>query len=314
MAAEYTEFSLEDIPPPLFEKMYAARLSSYWFRVEVAIGHAGGRLWLRNRRKAFSDTTIVSYAISRDIQYDRKPEFLSDGTDEVCVFLPDSGSYEGRIGRRHLRFDSRSCLLFRSSTAGSLHMHGPASGLVVRLPYALLRERLRWIEDCCASCDAASERFSYIARTFCSSLLSIDLHDAERPLQATLIDLLTLMLERGAKAYAGDVIPWSFRHLSWSGLQSFLAENFRRQGLSAADAAQALGISERYVYKLMRAHNRTFNSYLLELRLSEARRLIRENPRRVSFGEVAYVCGFKSQSHFSTCYKRTFGLPPRDDA
>ncbi|QND24220.1 helix-turn-helix transcriptional regulator (plasmid) [Rhizobium leguminosarum bv. viciae] len=63
-------------------------------------------------------------------------------------------------------------------------------------------------------------------------------------------------------------------------------------------------------------HGTTFGRELMGLRLREADRLLRapygKNSLPLPISEVAYICGFSSQSHFSARYKEHFGFTPNE--
>lgn len=54
-----------------------------------------------------------------------------------------------------------------------------------------------------------------------------------------------------------------------------------------------------------------FSRYLAELRLSTARRLLRDN-KELSVADVARVCGFQDPNYFSRIFKLRSGCPPQE--
>ncbi len=55
----------------------------------------------------------------------------------------------------------------------------------------------------------------------------------------------------------------------------------------------------------------TPDNYLKRLRLVSARVKLRETEMTIT--EVAYLCGFANSNHFTTLYKKVFGLTPSAD-
>jgi AraC-like DNA-binding protein len=49
--------------------------------------------------------------------------------------------------------------------------------------------------------------------------------------------------------------------------------------------------------------------FIRNLRLEQAARLIRE--KKINVTQVAYAVGFNNQTHFSTVFKRHFGMTPK---
>ncbi|AXS42200.1 GlxA family transcriptional regulator [Breoghania sp. L-A4] len=76
--------------------------------------------------------------------------------------------------------------------------------------------------------------------------------------------------------------------------------------------ANRLGQSRRNIERLFRTYmNCSPGKYYLGLRLTRARQLLHQTSMTVQ--QVAVCCGFVSSTHFSTCYRDHFGVPPRSD-
>lgn len=56
----------------------------------------------------------------------------------------------------------------------------------------------------------------------------------------------------------------------------------------------------------------SFTTYVLEQRLLLAERQLRSLDRRATITEIAYATGFSDLSYFSRCFRRRFGVAPRD--
>ena len=54
------------------------------------------------------------------------------------------------------------------------------------------------------------------------------------------------------------------------------------------------------------------SEFLRNIRLNEAARLIRE--RKINITQVSYMVGFANNSHFSTAFKKYFGMSPSEYA
>lgn len=90
--------------------------------------------------------------------------------------------------------------------------------------------------------------------------------------------------------------------------QRFISENFQTP-LTTESIAQACGVSNSYLHKLFKTLlNTTPGAYLLSCRISAARDLLANTS--LPMGEVAFRCGFNSQSYFSDCFKRNVGQSP----
>ena len=78
---------------------------------------------------------------------------------------------------------------------------------------------------------------------------------------------------------------------------------------SLDDLALLTGVSVRQLDLLFAAHmNATVADHYLPLRLDQAVKLLHQTAMSVT--EVAIACGFKSASHFSRQFKKSFSQPP----
>jgi signal transduction histidine kinase/DNA-binding response OmpR family regulator/sugar lactone lactonase YvrE len=75
--------------------------------------------------------------------------------------------------------------------------------------------------------------------------------------------------------------------------------------------AHAVGLGRSQLYKRMKElTGLSVADFIRNIRLEQAARLIQEN--KVNISQVAYTVGFSSPAHFSTLFKRYFGVPPSE--
>jgi len=83
--------------------------------------------------------------------------------------------------------------------------------------------------------------------------------------------------------------------------------------LSPAEIAADVGVSERYLQKLMETAGASFSHFLRERRLLRAQADL-TNPLAAhrSISEIAYAYGFSDSAHFSRAFRQRFGQTPRE--
>lgn len=92
-------------------------------------------------------------------------------------------------------------------------------------------------------------------------------------------------------------------------VRAWIEANAHEESLSIDDLAAALYMSRRSLERsLQAATGKSPAEYIRTVRLSRARRLLRESAGSVS--EVAYAVGFNSLAAFSRAYRAAFGEPP----
>lgn len=75
------------------------------------------------------------------------------------------------------------------------------------------------------------------------------------------------------------------------------------------DVARELGYHPYYLNEVLKKQEGiTIHSYLQRQRLIRAKELI--TTTQLPFSEIALICGFGSQSHFSAAFKKTYGMTP----
>lgn len=72
---------------------------------------------------------------------------------------------------------------------------------------------------------------------------------------------------------------------------------------------EEVGISRSQLHRKMKELTGiSTNEFIRNLRMEEASRLLRQGD--VNITQVAYAVGFNSQTHFSTVFKKYFGMSP----
>jgi AraC-like DNA-binding protein len=83
--------------------------------------------------------------------------------------------------------------------------------------------------------------------------------------------------------------------------------------LAAPAVAARLGITPRYLRKLLEETGKSFSEHLLDKRLERAAALLREPDQRdARIAGIAYACGFGDLSYFNRAFRRRYGLTPSD--
>jgi len=92
-----------------------------------------------------------------------------------------------------------------------------------------------------------------------------------------------------------------------------ISQNYANQDFDQKMAAQRVGISTRYLCKILSHQDISFSDLLWESRLRQAQDWLKDpQMARYSISEVALLSGFKSSSHFSRFFKTKIGSSPKD--
>ena len=94
-------------------------------------------------------------------------------------------------------------------------------------------------------------------------------------------------------------------------VMNVINENMMDEELSVEMIAKQVGISRVHLHRKMKElTNQTPHSFIRNIRLKQAAKLLRESRKSVT--EVMYACGFSNPASFSTMFKNLYGCSPRD--
>ncbi len=141
--------------------------------------------------------------------------------------------------------------------------------------------------------------------------LAMHQHDGGISSEQTLrerIEALLLAIEMESERAANLEEP---RHRFRGPLQDYLAEHFADPDMSLKALAVRFKLSEVYLSRLFRElFSKNFHTYVLELRMGRALRLLRETDYTVD--RVASDAGYASSHAFRRAFKRHFGVSPSE--
>lgn len=134
---------------------------------------------------------------------------------------------------------------------------------------------------------------------------------AGRRLAATVVDLITLMLDelhRGARPG-----PPPSHAVALERLKQYALAHLHDPGLSPSRMAEDNHMSVRYVHRLFEAEGVTAAAWVRAQRLERCRRdLLRPASRDTAVAAVGRRWGFANSSHFTRSFRKEFGVTPGD--
>jgi len=93
----------------------------------------------------------------------------------------------------------------------------------------------------------------------------------------------------------------------------YVAAHLGDPDFSLAKLAELTHCSKRYLHMIFRPEGVSISDYILKSRLQRCRtELLNPASAHRSITDIAYSWGFNNSNHFSRCFKREFGLAPRE--
>lgn len=108
-------------------------------------------------------------------------------------------------------------------------------------------------------------------------------------------------------------LPVNSRDALRERVKFYISAHISDPDLSIGKLAGLARCSKRYLHMIFRPENLSISDYILRTRLERCRAdLLDPRLARRSVTEIAYTWGFNSSNHFSRCFKREFGVSPRE--
>lgn len=237
---------------------------------------------------------------------------IDQSEDFVFLFPTRKGLQFEQRGRSGLAMPG-AVFLLNSAEDYVVDVPDGSENITIKIDRELLIDRVKGIDGLCATMNIGNSKLVPVVATLGTQLLSLPHGEHADRLQQSVIDLICLMLDLRESPKDGSIVRQRLASSLFSRIDQFLQHNLEDHELSPDQAAREHKISVRYLHKIFHYHGTSFGQRLLELRLQRARQLIVRHggASHINLGQVAYECGFTSQSYFSTCYRRRFGLTPR---
>jgi AraC-like DNA-binding protein len=240
----------------------------------------------------------------------RTRKHLADGRDLISINISGGGRFKVEGVRGLDRYERGGAVVLESRRESTLYSLDDTTAWTICLDRAPLEPLLADISDPIQRCLPGDNPGIRLLEGYLGSLLSLErdydltlatLHIRDLALYALGVrgETHALVRERGVRAGRQSVV-----------LNAIVTRASERH-LDPASVAAQLGMSPRYLHRLLEPTGRSFAQHLLQSRLDRAAAMLR-NPdcARFKIGEVAVQAGFSDISHFNRSFRRTFGDTP----
>lgn len=288
-----------------WREQYARRVLNIDFEPSPdAPFHASFELILENPR-------LVRAAFSPGLNY-RDKALVSDGDDHFWLMIGQSRAIDVAHCNRDLRLCRSGATLIRVGETGSFRSSESFGFIGLMIPHSACDARgIRLAESVMRHIPKESEALRLL-RSYIGAIerrrgpLSAD---EDATIHRHIIDLAVLAVtqhgpigERPASAVAVARLSAALDRID---------SCFHDPRLSLSGVAGSLGISPRYLRRLLEMAGTSFTERVSDLRLKRAFELLtesREHGRRIS--DIALEAGFSDVSHFNRLFRSRFGVTP----
>jgi AraC-like DNA-binding protein len=178
---------------------------------------------------------------------------------------------------------------------------------VAVLPRPMVNSRAPWLGERPLHKLPSDSQYLDLARRHMIELMSDRLGEGETSLLTeNLCNLLAL-------ASAPDIPPGRLRsELQTAAILAFCRQNLHRSELTPQLVAEHFGVSLRTLHGRFNKLGTTFGRWLLESRIENCARALKDLRQHRNISEIAYDCGFNDLSHFSKAFRTRFEMTPSE--
>lgn len=266
------------------------------------------------REVQFGSVVLTDILLSRQ-QISRRPSHLSK-LDKDCYYvqLIQSGNINVLQDGTTLSTNAGLGALFCASEPYQLQCLGKVRSYYLELPRKEFASRFAKDRIPISTTMSTGRGLGRIATEFCATLASegssLDV-SARARLGEELMDVLALAFDstQHEEPLADQVV----QRARLRSVKAWIQEHLGDPGLTLEAIAKANDISLRYLHALFRLEGTSVSHWIWNRRLERSfDMLLKGGSDALSLTQIAYLVGFSSSSHFSTMFRRKFGIRPSD--
>lgn len=264
---------------------------------------------------SMDDLWVGVTATASPLAYQNIPTPLRCVPDErvFTLLMPNRPRLVHAAGLRYVQ-QPGECVLTDSSDPVVGTYHQPHAAICLNIPFDTVRA---WLPP--------NERFdglrlgntSTAARVISMLLLSlwqsIDSGASQAENRRTADTLLELLARRCRRAAPARYRTESGARISCDQVKDYINAHIRNPRLSVQMVAERIGVTTRYLQLLFAEEGECASEYIKLERLRGCLLDLRDSSfDEQSITEIAFSWGFNSAAHFSSSFKKEYGLSPRD--
>lgn len=247
----------------------------------------------------------------------RRPTHISKASTDSCfVAFSISGSQQLEQDGKHATIGPGKACLFSTTRPYELRNGEPARSVFLEFSMAQIKDRLG--RQDCPNTAAINTRVGIgkIAATLCATMASeaAALSETSRvSLGDQMLSVLALALEDSEHDPSNSLLDASMRTLRLQQIKRYIAENLSDPLLNVNRIARANSLSVRSLQYLFNEAEMTVSDFIWTERLEYSKRALEFDvglDRTVT--DIAMSAGFNSLSHFSSAFRKRYGISPSD--
>lgn len=266
------------------------------------------------REAGFGAVTVTDCYLSPQTIFRRRSHLAHIDKDCYYLALMQKGCQRVEQHGRAIVHGPADAVMFSAAEPYILTAHEKYRAIYLEFPRAALAQRGRQLERILGTSFNLSSGLGRVIGDLCGSMVleADSLEDAARAsLGEHVLDMLALAVGpgQGANVTVGEASVQSARLRM---VRKYIEAHLGNPLLNPERVANASEISVRALHYLFKSTGQSVSDYIWERRLQRAREELELAGSRRTVTEIALACGFNSMSHFSSMFRRRFGVTPSE--
>jgi len=154
--------------------------------------------------------------------------------------------------------------------------------------------------------------FSYAQKAIRFEVLGYLLKPVENDNLKGTLGKITARLEDRKESLESEAYPSGLAQEELAaGVADYIKAGYKGE-ISIVELAEKFHVNPTYMTRVFKSvFNKTPTKYILELRISQAKKIMREQPE-LEMKEISYKLGYNDQGYFSRIFKKITGLSPSE--
>jgi len=305
-------FTTHDVPPAERHRAWQEALCALYVRVDSrcdAVDDYRGFV----KESSFGTVTITDCLIAPQCIQRRQSHLSLVDKDCFYVALTQKGHQVVEQRGQRLAYGPGSATLFSASEPYTLRNPDPHRAFYLEIPRAALAQRWHPSQPMVTASVNTTYGVGRILADMCAAMvLEADaLTDVTRAqLGERLIDVLALALD-SPNGEMSD-LDGSVKSERLRQIKNYIESNLGNPLLNPERVAAACQVSVRALHYLFKGMGHSVSDYIRERRLERCLEALQMPAERRTVTQIALAAGFNSMSHFSSAFRRRFGVTPSD--
>jgi AraC-like DNA-binding protein len=242
----------------------------------------------------------------------RTREFAADGNDNFVFLVNQSGVSRVSTPAHEIELHSDDAVLIRGADITTYERAaGIGTTFSFQIPHSILAPLVVDVDDTVMRHIPQHNDALKLLRSYVGILLGgngLETPGLRHLVANHIHGLIALNLGTMCDAANGGVRAARLR-----AAKNFIIGNSKYRDISIGSVAAHLGVTARHLQKIFETEGITFSSFLLNQRLLSVHRMLSEPQfNRHAVGTLAYDAGFNDLSYFNRCFRKLYGLTPKD--